>query len=1130
MSRLGWVRLALLLIPLALAACGDSDAAGPNETPDPDAGPNGGVDADAGSMVAGCTDDDADNFSADATIDDGGCVYAVTFTVDLSGESGAEREAFVAVDESRDPLTDLGGGAWRGTVVLAPGTYAYRYELGSPASDRAPVRRFELVDAPLSIDDGVFGDIAASLPMIVSDHFEAAGIFPGDGDQTVGDACPDRPSDAVGDCYRFEYAERGGEAFAGVLWTAGPGFQDPQPTVRVEPGATQVRFVAWGEVGGEVVEFGVKPNDEDGNPQPQFTLTDAPAEYAVDFGALTYDRVIFPFLWAAGAADNPGPITFYVTDIRWTAPGDATRGCTDPDAKNHAADATLDDGSCTYDLSFVVDMGCPDAVDANDNPIGEVTGFADVAITGPQFGFAPDINMTPGADGTYSITLTDLNLPDGRLEYLYITDEFTSKERLFDEVGSCGLTLNNPTPTIANRVVDAVSGQTYRDVYGQCGACPAIFSWTLGDAIDTAQPGVQTLVQATGQTHPIAPSATWDDVPGPYPTNAWWLSAATGDEARPLNVLPNQVRAASDRLWLGPTGEFNDVGVSIFSEYRDEIALGASEAVTARRIADYDLLSLTLTWATAGGGTMSAPLVRGSPYLTMLYDEATPVLTAGSAITAFSGSGDRYEVTLANGARFIIYTSPALELTRSGDSLRAGAPFTGAIRVARSGSQNAVLDAHRDAIPLGGVVSASIVEDAAEVSFDWVRQGSGPLLMMTLPHHRDTLVSPTTTALTDTTLRGPMVGVTGDRWTMRWTLPPLDFQAQRPIDPAFVNDIRSALAAEKSARPTTPWDTYFFGTQVGRMTRLLLIAEELGDQATATELTNALKDELAPWVAGTNPDPLVYDATWGGIVTEAAPFDTLAQFGSGVYNDHHFHFGYHVYAAAAVARRDPAWTAANGDFYRTLIRDFANPSEADPYFTRFRNFDWFVGHSWAAGILQRDFGRDQESTSEAAFSYYAVKLFGDATGDDNLTGLGWLLSSLEMRSAQRYWQMKTPSEIYPDRFAALGVVGILYSFWVRHETFFGNNLEFIFGIQVVPITPMTEPLIDPVWAEDVWPVVSPALTRTDPVIGVGWKLVLAALRGTHDVSDASTLVESPMGEFDNGRSEANLWWWLATRP
>lgn len=42
-----------------------------------------------------------------------------------------------------------------------------------------------------------------------------------------------------------------------------------------------------------------------------------------------------------------------------------------------------------------------------------------------------------------------------------------------------------------------------------------------------------------------------------------------------------------------------------------------------------------------------------------------------------------------------------------------------------------------------------------------------------------------------------------------------------------------------------------------------------------------------------------------------------------------------------------------------LVRDIANPSTQDPYFSPFRHFDWYVGHSWALGIVADANGRNQ---------------------------------------------------------------------------------------------------------------------------------------------------------------------------
>jgi endo-1,3(4)-beta-glucanase len=99
---------------------------------------------------------------------------------------------------------------------------------------------------------------------------------------------------------------------------------------------------------------------------------------------------------------------------------------------------------------------------------------------------------------------------------------------------------------------------------------------------------------------------------------------------------------------------------------------------------------------------------------------------------------------------------------------------------------------------------------------------------------------------------------------------------------------------------------------------------------------------------------------------------------TGYYNDHHFHYGYHIYAAAAVAHFDGDWGRTHFEEVLLLIRDVANPSSDDAFFPKFRHKDWYQGSSWASGVTQPTFanGMNQESSSEAIAAYEAVALFG----------------------------------------------------------------------------------------------------------------------------------------------------------
>ena len=66
-------------------------------------------------------------------------------------------------------------------------------------------------------------------------------------------------------------------------------------------------------------------------------------------------------------------------------------------------------------------------------------------------------------------------------------------------------------------------------------------------------------------------------------------------------------------------------------------------------------------------------------------------------------------------------------------------------------------------------------------------------------------------------------------------------------------------------------------------------------------------------------------------------------------NDHHFHYGYFIGAAAAIARRDPSWTKNFGPFVDILVKDVANWERSDTRYPFLRHMDVYAGHSWANG-------------------------------------------------------------------------------------------------------------------------------------------------------------------------------------
>jgi len=73
-----------------------------------------------------------------------------------------------------------------------------------------------------------------------------------------------------------------------------------------------------------------------------------------------------------------------------------------------------------------------------------------------------------------------------------------------------------------------------------------------------------------------------------------------------------------------------------------------------------------------------------------------------------------------------------------------------------------------------------------------------------------------------------------------------------------------------------------------------------------------------------------------------------ASFGSDEYNDHHFHYGYFLYAAGVLCADDSALAAKLAPVMDLLAADIASPTDTG-FFPQWRPFDAYASHSWASG-------------------------------------------------------------------------------------------------------------------------------------------------------------------------------------
>jgi len=245
--------------------------------------------------------------------------------------------------------------------------------------------------------------------------------------------------------------------------------------------------------------------------------------------------------------------------------------------------------------------------------------------------------------------------------------------------------------------------------------------------------------------------------------------------------------------------------------------------------------------------------------------------------------------------------------------------------------------------------------------------------------------------------------------------------------------------------------------------------------------------------------PLVYDEVYGGIVSSQAfaTKDPWSDFGNTVYNDHHYHYGYWLVAASIFLYLRPDYPSRPELIRKidTLVRDVANPNPNDPWFPRFRNFDWYLGHSYSHGVTPFADGKDQESVSEEINFHYGLRLWGMATGRDTVRDLGTLMLKINARAARTYFLMDNSKtggageredsssslRVHPPEFLPNRVTGIYFDNKADCTTWFSPERHCIHGIQMIPCSPATPLFRSLSFVRDEWEsIVGKLPIITDP--------------------------------------------------
>jgi endoglucanase Acf2 len=647
----------------------------------------------------------------------------------------------------------------------------------------------------------------------------------------------------------------------------------------------------------------------------------------------------------------------------------------------------------------------------------------------------------------------------------------------------------------AGSISDTINPDSYRCVYDF-----GHFIYNAGvvrpeiDFCDTAT-GIPS-----GTPQRRSPQLTGPAATKPTATHKWWGSVSflgemrIGDPASAAYITPDPITARVSERGLrlmgipaGLTATADGFGYPIpdpFAEVFDGIAVGNSDYSNLDAyLKDHSDGSVTVEWQAAGTAVMEATLVHGSPYVYVKAFRGDPV------VRTLRSDGPEKGVFFQQGNSLGVWTNVAGNHNNfliTGEGSTTFDNVNGDVITVRNAAKELTLAylPQTDGIPADSMTTflasyARNVVAAVEIGYS-VDRGNN---VVTVSHaYKDAAGAPVVTLAGMHPLHWKNSGQATSGYQVRSARGTIKFSAtdsfsyelqsvgvlpslptiSGSFDPAELQRLVSEFVSRGPAAWNSETNTYWAGKNYGKVADLIAIADANGMATEAAQLLDWLRSELSDWFEADTNGTLdvkkyfVYDEEWSTLLGLEEAFASHQQL-----NDHHFHYGYFVRAAAEVCRMDPDWCgdAGYGPMIELLIRDFAGGRD-DPMFPYLRNFDPANGFSWASGSLNFVRGNNNESTSEAANAYGAIILYGLLTGREDLIERGMYLHASTAAAYWEYWNnidgyrnAGATEDNFPPGYDRI-TTSIIWGDGSAFATWFSGAVAHILGIQGLPSNPL----------------------------------------------------------------------------
>lgn len=555
-----------------------------------------------------------------------------------------------------------------------------------------------------------------------------------------------------------------------------------------------------------------------------------------------------------------------------------------------------------------------------------------------------------------------------------------------------------------------------------------------------------------------SPQLSGNAVGKPVPTNDWWSRIVKEDHADNLFNYPMTMKTKNDGLIMtyipwGPIGDSSPIEIGL---------TGLNTSNTT--VSDYSDWTVTMNWSD-GSQEMSATSGIGMPfvYFEKDNDDVVEIKINSGTVTV---TNEMITVQDAvNGADFVIYAPLGSTWSQSGGTYTSslnGQNYWSVAMLPQSTSNVATVaneyKKYAYVFPTGTTTNWNYNEGTSKVTTTYtvttdVKEGVDTnVLMGLLPHHWNNLSpsSATPDEYTYETVRGDMKTMDGNSFTLEHTfkgilptLPNLTHYSPG-YDPTL---LESKIALIENDQLATWTDSYNEGQVMNRLIQTARIADQMGDTEARDKMIATVKERLEDWLTYESNEVaflFYYNDAWSAMLGYPAGHGQDYNI-----NDHHFHWGYFIHAAAFIEQFQPGWSSQWGEMINLLVRDAASYDRNDTLFPFLRNFSPYAGHSWANGFASFPHGNDQESTSESMQFASSLIHWGSITNNDEIRDLGIFIYTTEQTAIEEYW-----FDMYDRNFAPSHPYSLVSRVWGNsydNLTFFTGDIAASYGIELYPI-------------------------------------------------------------------------------